>query len=263
MEYIDGDKFARLADHWVCECATLEITGSNNIMYCPTHQARAAFKYAREVVKRKLVLITHNSDHPVNSDLYNEKPPNILYWFAQNVVIERPDLVPIPIGLERPHKGMSWDTTVIDRVREEKHEVLDKAFLCMNPNTNPSMRNRAIGELREKPWVTYIDGSTHPLSFEQHCRELKRHRFVICPPGNGVDCIRVWESLYLDGATPIVLRGHGYDTFDLPMVQVDSWDNVDFIMTHPHPPALNKHLCAEMDMNYWARRIKEAAHACS
>jgi hypothetical protein len=32
---------------------------------------------------------------------------------------------------------------------------------------------------------------------------MASHRFVVSPPGNGIDCHRTWESLYL-GSIPIV-----------------------------------------------------------
>jgi len=50
---------------------------------------------------------------------------------------------------------------------------------------------------------------------------------VMSPPGNGPDCYRTWEAIYL-GAVPIVLRSTLAVSLaaDLPIWVVDSWEEV-------------------------------------
>ena len=51
-------------------------------------------------------------------------------------------------------------------------------------------------------------------------------RFVISPPGNGPDCHRTWEAMYL-GAIPIVLRkSWPFAHLELPVLIVDTWDQI-------------------------------------
>jgi len=55
----------------------------------------------------------------------------------------------------------------------------------------------------------------------------RKSLFVISPPGNGFDCHRTWEALYL-GAVPIVLKSK-IDTDlikDLPIWVVDDYSEV-------------------------------------
>jgi hypothetical protein len=51
--------------------------------------------------------------------------------------------------------------------------------------------------------------------------------FVISPPGNGIDCHRTWESIYL-GAVPVVKRGFLADSLlaKLPILAVNEWQEV-------------------------------------
>ena len=49
-------------------------------------------------------------------------------------------------------------------------------------------------------------------------------KFVLSPPGNGIDCHRTWESIYL-GAVPVVLSGFLSEELaeSLPVLVVDSY----------------------------------------
>jgi hypothetical protein len=53
-----------------------------------------------------------------------------------------------------------------------------------------------------------------------------RSQYVLSPPGNGPDCHRTWEALYL-GATPIVHRkSWPFLDYDIPVLVIDSWDKI-------------------------------------
>ena len=75
---------------------------------------------------------------------------------------------------------------------------------------------------KDKPWVT----AEESVSQEHYLEQIRKHRFVICPRGNGVDTHRMWETIYL-GAIPIVKRDIAHsDWMDLPIVWVDDWGQV-------------------------------------
>ena len=55
---------------------------------------------------------------------------------------------------------------------------------------------------------------------------VKKSKFVLSPPGNGIDCHRTWEALCL-GAIPIVRAKQFKSLFaDLPVLNVDEWSDV-------------------------------------
>ena len=68
-------------------------------------------------------------------------------------------------------------------------------------------------EQRKQRWLMQKWLHLLPGKFEPECGEadlhayrqlLLRSKYVLSPPGNGPDCHRTWESIYL-GAIPIVL----------------------------------------------------------
>ncbi|CAJ1945079.1 unnamed protein product [Cylindrotheca closterium] len=61
---------------------------------------------------------------------------------------------------------------------------------------------------------------------EGYFGELKKHRFLISPPGNGLDTHSTWEAL-LCGCVPIVPHSALDPVYeDLPVWLVNSWDEV-------------------------------------
>ena len=61
-------------------------------------------------------------------------------------------------------------------------------------------------------WRDWVTARRRPAPFEQHLQEMVRHRSVISPMGNGLDCHRTWEALYL-GVIPLVRGSPALNTF--------------------------------------------------
>lgn len=54
---------------------------------------------------------------------------------------------------------------------------------------------------------------------------MRRTMFVPAPAGNGLDCHRTWEALYL-GCIPVVLRKEYCGDDNWPVMVVDSWNEL-------------------------------------
>ena len=117
-------------------------------------------------------------------------------------------------------------------------------------STNPGARHHAHD-------VTSQNGfEMEPLrSFEDYIRGIKQSYFSFSPPGNGIDCHRIWECLYL-GCVPVVLKNNiSFGEFsDLPILFVDNFTNItkDFLESqipnyHPFTPTDYK----KLDLTYW------------
>ena len=64
-------------------------------------------------------------------------------------------------------------------------------------------------------------------NFESYLRELSKSFFNISPNGNGVDCHKTWESLYLR-TIPIVTKSINIDFYkNLPILIIDDWSELD------------------------------------
>jgi hypothetical protein len=66
------------------------------------------------------------------------------------------------------------------------------------------------------------------LSGRIYRKTVSRYMFIASPPGNGLDCHRTWEALYM-GCIPIVednYMNRKFREMGLPMVLVANWDSI-------------------------------------
>ena len=75
-------------------------------------------------------------------------------------------------------------------------------YINFNINTNKIERRKALEQSRQ---ISNVLQPKHVVSFKEYLQDLGNAKFVLSPPGNGLDCHRTWESLIM-GAVPIVLR---------------------------------------------------------
>jgi hypothetical protein len=88
--------------------------------------------------------------------------------------------------------------------------------------TNEKERQPALEALR----ASHLAESVERTNSRDYRIRLERYAFVASPPGNGVDCHRTWEALYL-GVIPIVKRSAFYDSFPgLPALAVGEWEEI-------------------------------------
>ena len=91
-------------------------------------------------------------------------------------------------------------------------------------NTNPTERNRALIQAKGISGAFIVDSVQTPRKYRKLTSDSK---FVLSPPGNGADCHRTWEAIYL-GAIPIVLRKFWpFIGLDLPVIVLDSWEELE------------------------------------
>ena len=174
----------------------------------------------------KYTFISHNSDLGFEekhaSFLDSEK---VIKWFSQNAYIEHSKLISLPIGLgnqQYPHGNIALIKHIIDK-NLSKELLVFKNFDC---NTNYGERNN-INQITTR---NNIHMWPHH-SQEEYFMRLAQSAFVISPPGNGVDCHRIWESLYFK-TIPIVRNHPCFNQYrELPILFIDDWNNVteDFL----------------------------------
>jgi hypothetical protein len=215
---------------------------------------------------RGYVLVTHNSDHEIGErflpwlDAAGDK---LECWYAQNVTISHPKLVPLPIGIANSmwlHGNLG---TLHDRIAAwEKMRKTQLVYLQFNPATHPA---------RRQAWDKLRTGFPHLLTqppaakpFGQYLDELAVHQFCVCPRGNGIDTHRLWECLYL-GVIPIVERSlhteYWQKTCGLPLVLVDDWLEVTEARLVDEYPRLVEQLprCrVHLSLDYYRRMIQSA-----
>jgi hypothetical protein len=200
------------------------------------------------LIKRPFILVTHNSDYMSgerNRILIN---PLLIKWYGQNMNVISDKTEGIPIGFE----NKMWNRTnfeIIDKYKTNiKQNLLYLNFsLHTNQNRNYVLHNLLLQNFEKnnnKPWNEYIE-------------ELSQYKFAISPEGNGIDCHRTWECLYL-GVIPIVLKHTCMNHFnELPILFVDDYNciSVDFLL-EKYDEFKNKQFNLEkMDINYWKEKF--------
>lgn len=177
------------------------------------------------------ILISHNADEGQTPDMVKhlENEPNLHAWFAQNPTFLHPRLFPIPIGFMNQQWAEGNVKLLLQAAQAAHGPVMPSPLL--NPKIAPSLR---ADEAAHRDILLYVNfGGTNPArakwieavrswadstegvtaadvlivtgrtSFNEYASHLRRSKFVLSPPGHGLDCHRTWEALLL-GAIPVV-----------------------------------------------------------
>lgn len=255
MEFINGNTMAEIAGY-VITADSSEITpriGAARVVYCKTNFLPGLFRYLRNTDNREYILITGMSDKPINKSRFEKKPKCIKRWFAVNAVYDHPDLIPIPLGIEN-HMGMSkgqytdhkWLVENIDYLQvQTKHDVI---YCNYKEHTNPKLRKGIVSSLSKKGFDLRVDDF---MSYPDYCQRMAECKYVLCPPGNGIDTHRLWEALYM-GCVPITLESRIYQFYDLPIIQVKSWED----LTGRKLNRNRKFDYCQLYMSYWKEKIE-------
>lgn len=263
-EYIHGDKFYEVSDFIYSDSLKHPYNILNNhsgVIFCKAEYLKELFSQV-EHSKNKYILITHNSDINIDRDIFHSKPSCIKKWFAQNVVYKNTDLIPIPIGMERPKictsrgmvKGENSDINILkENMCSTNHK--DNVLMAFNVNTNIKERKPVLDFFINVSWVTCIRDR---ITFKDYINTLKDFKFVISPEGNGIDCHRTWEAIYM-GVIPIVKRSVATESFkELPILIIENFFSLteDALMAS-YGDILKKNI-EKATMSFWSKQILDA-----
>jgi O-antigen/teichoic acid export membrane protein len=225
--YISGDSFRKMADHIYDEtgrCSPDDIR-ERDVVFLKTDLIHEFFSKVHPLIRNRYTLITHNSDWNIGEAEARYADDKILHWFAQNVLVAHPKITPIPIGLENLHHQENGILSRFEAGKKKLASKVPKILFGFNVNTNPVKRNLALEALRKNPQADEIIERLNP---EAYIKRALGYDFIASPEGNGLDCMRTWESLYL-GAVPIVERSVSTEYFKslgLSIWVIDSWDEL-------------------------------------
>lgn len=177
---------------------------------------------------QSLKLVMHNGDKVPKSDYLASLADAGAEVYCVNILDGIPGVTPIPVGLEntiRRKNGVLHDFLFVhDQLRQPWASFPPKTqniFASFKVSTNPSARE-PLRKMLKGSRFNFID---QRLPIKDFRSGILRSRFVLSPPGNGPDCYRTWESIYL-GAVPIVVKGSLAQSLhsELPIWAVDDWE---------------------------------------
>lgn len=221
------------------------------------------FSIVYPYLKHKFILVTGESDLTVPYGHHKHlvmEDSLIIHWFGQNGDNggEPMRFSHIPIGI-----NCRYQADYLDRMRAiaqndniakiNSHmkltqfdyypmDITDKAqkllLLNFDPTTDPtglrkSIWNKACDANLAGNWLEFADciGKDQGVlvymdQMESLHRRNLRYPFWLSPRGNGIDCHRTWEALYL-GRIPIIAHTSIDPLFEgLPVVFVDDWNQI-------------------------------------
>jgi hypothetical protein len=226
----------------------------NGIIFCKTDFLNYLFSSIHNSDK-EYVLVTHHSDYPIDEIIFSHKPKCIKKWFAINPTFHHDDLISIPLGIKthcgiylEPQYMTSWFAENIDEFRTTEKT---NNIYC-NWNLTNLDRQSVLEKLKQNNLeFTHETG----LSFKNYIKNMARHKFVISPPGNGIDCHRTWESLYV-GSIPVVIDNYIYKEWDeLPILKVSDYSELtQNVLDNFYKKQFNFN---KLYLKYWEDRIRK------
>lgn len=236
---------------------------AGDVVFCKIDEVLSFFEHLR-LTRKRIILVTGEGDLPCDGFRQRFLPANVAHWFATNVTSPHPRVTAMPLGLGSPRSGATLREEEISVVRAAGIPRNRWLYVNFRPDTHPAIRQPAYDYFRNHrgagDWITF-----HPPSERgsngAFLDALVRHRFVVCPPGNGVDTHRMWESL-LAGAVPVVLRSQAMEPFSkLPLLFVDDFREVtlEFLEAAFHNYQAEPAIHPLMTSDFWNAKIREAA----
>ena len=236
----------------------LETKIQNKRIFCMIIELADFFiEYIMPHIKEPFIFITHFSDYPASFVTKRQQlllNPLLIQWWGQNMdllLIEK-KVRGIPIGLENSFSGRVLDFRIFDECRQKEKQKDAAVYINFNPATNPQKRLNIFRHLQQQQ-----QQQLHTQKpFQEYIQELSSHKYCICPEGNGVDCHRLWECIYLD-VVPIVEESVIMSQFkddELPILFLPNLEEF-FLQT---PPNIVQQLLDELyiQQNIDAKRSK-------
>ena len=230
----------------------IETIKNNKIIFIYTHLLDSFFKIIYPHLN-KFILITHNSDHEI-SDKYllylNEN--KILGWYSQNINLIHNKLIALPIGIA----NSQWRHGDLNNLKIIKHKnniKINLLYINFSIGTNRNVRGPIMNKFKNLEYATV----EKKISHINYLDNLSKHKFCLVPPGNGIDCHRTWECIYL-GVIPIIINHiHNNNFNDLPILIIDNWDivNESFLNKKYLEIVQKKYNLSKIDFNYWKKII--------
>ena len=193
---------------------------------------------------------------------FNHIPDNVQHWFlTNNMVNDDPRIEGIPFGVNSVD-GMKSVNSIFNLAKKiEEGKIKRDDWMYVNFQFYTPERLDLYVHYEN---FTNKDVSTceHDIKYEDYLKRLASHKFCLCPNGNGVDCYRTWECLYL-GCVPIIQLHPGTSYLadkNLPIVMSHSLFNIGKLNLRPlltHVQTSDGISMEAAKLSYWKNKIDQ------
>lgn len=222
MGYITGNKFKKICHFSYDEYGFTKISEpkENEVIkiFVKIDFVHQFFQLKKD--NKEYILFTHNGDKPITEEYIQYiNDINLIKWYGQNINIIHPKLKSIPIGIAN-EIWSHGDENILNEVISQNNKKEKLIYLNFDIYTNIKERSYCINELNKHGLKM-----ENKLPFKDYLIELSKSYFVVSPNGNGIDCHKTWEGLYLK-TIPIVTKSINIDFYkNYPIFVIDDWSN--------------------------------------
>jgi hypothetical protein len=173
-----------------------------------------------QLLKNPFKLILHNADDSFGKEhLKYLNIPNCRKVYSQNVNTLDSRVEFLPIGIAN-HFWKWGNAQIVDKVINEDIEKTDFVYAHFRERDN---RVECYDNVRREK-IPIVES----MEYEDYLRKLKTYKYCISPEGNGIDCYRTWEALYMK-TIPICKRSILVEEFakTFPIYIVDDWKDLN------------------------------------
>ncbi|WP_377806250.1 hypothetical protein ABNQ38_06085 (plasmid) [Azospirillum sp. A29] len=150
------------------------------------------------LIDTPFVLVTGVSDITPDAHRHLLDNPKVLEWWGSNLPKWSSSVHQLPIGFTEKERPYGRQSLILDHVGGLPWNDRPIEILCTFLSKTSVDRSQLPVE------GVFICESR--MDYRYYLALMGMSKFVLCPQGNGVDTIRVWESL-ATGAIPIVTSG--------------------------------------------------------
>ena len=256
LPYISGDTFRKFSNHIFDETRSFnpKKVKNNEIIFLNSELIEIFFSIHDPKITSKYILISHNSDKSPSREELNLISENVIHWFVQNLEFNNNSRISfLPIGLENKRwlkNGIFRNTTDSDF----KSKLVLSSFNVYN---NYSVRKMVLDIANTNKNIENKKFSNSKKYF----KELKQYKFILCPPGNGPDTHRIWESLMYKTFPIFELNSftNNLKNLGVPALYLNSWSDLgsisdkDLILEYKNLSNLNSDM---IYFDFWDNQFK-------
>ena len=171
----------------------------------------------------KFIIFTNLEDTPIDECIV--VPDIVLCISAVNAVQHGGKVIPAPYGVQR---RMSPSDDRIERLGSAMRAGVEPSlFKLLYVNHNDNSHEDRVGlkdMFRDYEWANVDEQRVDYYNF---LLNLAKHKFVLCPRGNAIDCHRNWEVLYMRRVPVMKTDTYLMDLFyDYPVLWVHDYADV-------------------------------------
>ena len=171
----------------------------------------------------KFIIFTNLEDTPIDDQI--RVPDNVLCIAAVNAVAHGGKVVPAPYGVQRRMNPSDDRIERLGSAMRAGGEPSMFKLLYVNHNDNSHEDRVGLKDMfRDREWANVDEQRVDYYNF---LLNLAKHKFILCPRGNAIDCHRNWEVLYMKRVPVMKTDPYLIELFkEWPVLWVNGYEDI-------------------------------------